>query len=132
MFHVSIIPDSMWFCMQDFETGNNQTEWTYNIYLWLKCKGLTLFHLMIHVFSKKLTSRSYFIIPFYILVISLLTVQCRSLQLDNLISISQSKEIKFYTRMCGRVLFVACSRIGSSLPTQLPFVCGQVRWTWRQ
>jgi len=53
MFHVSIIPDSMWFCMQDFETGNNRTEWTY-IYFLLKCKGLTLFHLMIHVFSKKL------------------------------------------------------------------------------
>jgi len=40
--------------MQDFETGDNRTEWTCNIYLWLKCKGLTLFHLMIHVFSKKL------------------------------------------------------------------------------
>jgi len=40
--------------MQDFATGNNRSEWTYNICLWLKYKDLTLFHLMIHVFSKKL------------------------------------------------------------------------------
>ena len=53
LFHVSILRDSMWFCMGDFETGNNRTEWTY-VSLWLKCKGLTLFHIMIHVFSEKL------------------------------------------------------------------------------
>jgi hypothetical protein len=39
---------------------------------------------------------------------------------------------EYYASMCGRFLFVACSRDGSPLPTHLPSVCGQVHRSWRK
>jgi hypothetical protein len=39
---------------------------------------------------------------------------------------------KILDQDCGSVVFVACSRVGSHLPTHVFSVCGHVHETWRQ